>query len=536
MTRVVKGALDQVRAGLKLGHILRHPVVTAEGFTAEVRQRLARREEHFLWSVEHLVFAHARSPYRPLFEIAGYDLPRLRHLVQEQGLDAALDQLRADGVYVGIQEFKGLAPVVRRGRTLRFHESDFTNPSGTTLLQRRSGGSRSHGIISQVSWQDFVYQTRLRRWLFEGYGFVDREMILLMTPGAGFEATLRSAAMGHSPRRWVSPVAGTHLAGPVMLAVARLVGRARLPVMEVVPPERTVELARYLRTLTAPRGVLIVGFVNAVLRLALVAEEAGIPLPPITAYVGGEPITPVKRRQLEERGLTVLPHYALAEVGFAASACPEPRQADDMHVLADRIAVRQHTRPVGPGEPVPAFLFTTLLPHARNVFINTETGDYGVLEERACGCFLERAGLRLHVHSVRSFEKLTAEGITFLGPSLEQLLEEVLPRAFGGDGRHYQLVEAEDEQGLTRLYLLASPALGPLDEEALRRTVLRELGDRHMRESYGKTIQRVWENAETVQIVRRDPLLTGAGKVLHLHRDQGVLRRALAATEGGKSS
>ena len=280
--------------------------------------------------------------------------------------------------------------------------------------------------------------------------------------------------------------------------------------------------------MNTPRGMVVDAFASSALRLVLAAEEAGIALGDVVFSVVGEPLTSAKRRAIEARGFRVLSRFSFAELGNCAWQCPVGREADDLHVLTDRVAVRQHLRPVSPdGAEARALLFTSLVPYARHVLLNVESGDEAQLEERPCGCFLERAGLRLHMHTIRSFEKLTAEGLTYLGPGLADLLEEDLPRLFGGDSRHYQLVEAEDGSGLTRLFLLVSPAVGPLDEAAVRHAVLREMARRHLVPTYGRVVQRVWEDAGTLRVLRREPLPTASGKILHLHLDRGDLRALL---------
>ncbi|MDR7481139.1 MAG: hypothetical protein QN183_05295 [Armatimonadota bacterium] len=527
MRYAVSAAVREVRAGLGLAALLRQPPAPMAGPEEEMRARVARRAENFLWSVEHLIFAYPDSPYRPLLEVAGYDLPRVRHLVMTLGLDAALDRLWQDGVYVRIQEFKGREPVTRHGRTFRFHERAFANPAAPGVLRGRSSGSRSGGTQTEVSTDDLIYHARLLSWLLDEYGLRERDVVVWLTPGAGLERIVRFSLAGHRPLQWFSPVGFIGRATPLMLAVARAAGSGYLPRLRVVPPERVLEVARYIARVNTRRGLLVAAFVNSALRLVLTAEEAGVALGDVAFLLLGEPVTPVKRRQIEARGFTVVPRFGFFELGEPAWACPSPRESDDLHVLTDMVVLRQYPRVVDrDGTTVPAYLFTTLLPHARHVMLNLETGDYGGLEERSCGCFLERAGLRLHMHTIRSFEKLTAEGITFLGPGIIDLLEEVLPRTFGGDSRHYQLVEGEDARGFTKLYLLASPCLGPLDEAALRRTLLEELGERHLHPAYGRSAATVWRQADTVRVLRRDPLPTAAGKVLHLHRVSGAVIEA----------
>jgi hypothetical protein len=59
--------------------------------------------------------------------------------------------------------------------------------------------------------------------------------------------------------------------------------------------------------------------------------------------------------------------------------------------------------------------------------LNVESDDYGVVEERACGCALAEFGFNLHLHTIRSHEKLTSEAMNFLGHDLIRVVEEVLP-------------------------------------------------------------------------------------------------------------
>ncbi len=70
-------------------------------------------------------------------------------------------------------------------------------------------------------------------------------------------------------------------------------------------------------------------------------------------------------------------------------------------------------------------------------------GDQAVVSERACGCPYQQLGWTTHLHGIRSFEKLTAAGMTFLDTDVIRVLEEVLPGRFGGIPSDYQLVEEE---------------------------------------------------------------------------------------------
>ncbi|MDR7554357.1 MAG: hypothetical protein QN157_01985 [Armatimonadota bacterium] len=514
-----------IRAGVQIGRLLRHQISDVRDFAEELRAAVARRDETFLASAERVIFAYPNSPYRPLLEAGGYDFQRLTHLVRTRGLDGALDQLRADGVFVTIQEFKGLVPAVRGKTTLRFQPRDFATPDTTRAFQATSSGSRGAPTPSTVPLEELVARARLRRWLNLHYGLAGRDVLVWLSASTGLVWLLVGALTGERPVRWCSQVFEAAPHTRLLLTTVRAVSGRPLPPMEVVPADRATELARYISRVNTARGMVVETFASSALRLVLAADDAGLALGDVVFIVAGEPLTPAKRRAIEARGFRVLSRFSFTELGNCAWQCPVGHEADDLHVLTDRVAVREHLRPISPhGAQVRALLFTTLLPHARNVLLNVESGDEARLEERSCGCFLDRAGLRLHMHTIRSFEKLTAEGLTYLGPAVAELLEEELPRRFGGDGRHYQLVEGEDESGFTRLFLLVSPAVGPVDEDAVRRTVLREMARRHLVPAYGRIVQRAWEAAGTLQVLRREPLPTPSGKILHLHR--GVLEQA----------
>jgi len=91
------------------------------------------------------------------------------------------------------------------------------------------------------------------------------------------------------------------------------------------------------------------------------------------------------------------------------------------------------------------------------------------------------------------------------------ILEEILPREFGGRSIDYQLLEVEDEDRLTRLYLLVSPDIGPVDEARLLQRFIEEI---QARTSQGL---RMWRQAETIRVMHRHPVATPRGKVLPFH-------------------
>src|SRR5262249_26336859 len=144
----------------------------------------------------------------------------------------------------------------------------------------------------------------------------------------------------------------------------------------------------------------------------------------------------------------------------------------------DAYAVLQRSRTVGDGMTVDALLLTALRPSCPKVLFNTEIGDYAVVTSRRCDCLFDEVGYHQHLHTIRSFDKLTGVGLTFIGADLYRLMEEILPRRFGGSALDYQVVEQQDAQGLPRYKLLVSPDVGPIDERRVSETFLRELAKR----------------------------------------------------------
>ena len=108
------------------------------------------------------------------------------------------------------------------------------------------------------------------------------------------------------------------------------------------------------------------------------------------------------------------------------------------------------------GVSVDAFLFTSFSPATPKILLNVESGDYGVIETRSCGCKFEELGFTDHIHNIRGFDKLSSAGMTFVGTDLVRIIEEVLPAKFGGASTDYQMVEEEDKKGHTRMSIVES--------------------------------------------------------------------------------
>jgi phenylacetate-coenzyme A ligase PaaK-like adenylate-forming protein len=230
----------------------------------------------------------------------------------------------------------------------------------------------------------------------------------------------------------------------------------------------------------------------------------------VSFLLGGEPLTPTRHRVIEGCGAKAVPTYGFSEGGNVGSQCRDAPAVDDIHVSLDAYAVIRQPRTVADNMTVDALLLTALRPSCPKVLFNTEIGDYAVMTSHRCGCLFDELGYHQHLHTIRSFDKLTGIGMTFIGADLFELMEEILPQRFGGSAVDYQLVEQQDEQGLPHYSLLVSPEVGPIDERRLCEIFLSELGKRW---SVYRTMTGVWGQAGVLKVKRERPIATLRGKV-----------------------
>jgi hypothetical protein len=520
--------LDDVRMFARfawgLPRFLRHPL-TREDCAKLLAKRLQTREESFLRLVQRAIFLYPRSPYRKLFQWAGLDFEDVARLVRYHGIEGALDRLYEAGVYVGLDEFKGVRALRRTGLELPVTAQDFDNPLLEKHFEGRTGGSRGVGRRLSIDFDLLTHDAACRAFFLDAFGVASRPMAVwrpVPPDASGLKQTLLHAKVGRTVERWFTQNKLSWLPGGLKYSVfthyalyaSRLLGRP-LPAPEYTPIANAVDVARWLaRKKSAGTPAHLDTLVSCAIRICTAAKEHGLDIAGTLLRVGGEPYTPAKARVVEEIGGRAASHYAMSETGAVAMACGDRAAPDDAHVLKGKVAVIQREKSLGGGDmPVAAFYFTTVLTSCPKIMLNVEVGDYGVLTKRRCGCPLETVGFDEHVHTIRSYEKLTSEGISFIGSSLHVLMEDVLPRAYGGDSTDYQLVE-EEQDGLPRISLVVSPRLGPIDEARVVATVLQFLASPS---GAHKMMADFWEQANTLRVVRREPHATSASKILPLH-------------------
>lgn len=498
-----------------LPRFLRAPVDVGRAVDA-VGARLATREPRFLAMAERAIYGRPSSPYLKLLRGAGCGLDDLRELVRREGLEAALERLAAAGVYLTFDEFKGQREVARGSQRFTIAEADLDNPHVSPHLEARSGGTRSPGTSVKMALPYFFELATHTALALRANGLDHYEhafWIQVATPG------LIYAGLGKPPLAWFHPIrplpAKTRAVARYMSLVARLSGR-RLPVptfLDLETPGRLVDwlLARRREG----RFLCVTTYASSAVRVCLAARERGQRLDGVCFITLGEPFTDAKRAAVEGVGARALVRYAFTEAGIIGFGCGTARRSDDLHFFEDGYGLIQRARAVGDGGPVvDALLFTSLLPSAPKILLNVESGDSALVERRACGCPLGTAGLRTHLSGIRSFEKLSGEGMTFVQTELITVLEDVLPARLGGTSADYQVVETEGEHGILRVCLLVSPRVGPIDEAAARELFLRELGRAGATEA---EMADLWRRAGAVEVRREWPLPTKAGKILPFH-------------------
>jgi hypothetical protein len=510
--------------------------ITLESARSIVRRRLEDRPSNFLRSVERGVWSNPRSPYRALFRAARCERADLDRLVADRGVEGALYDLRDAGVFITFEEFKCQRPIERGDVTIEVTPADFDNPSFRRYYPVTTGGST--GLPRRVLMDIDFLEARIpiQRVMMDAHGLADVPMVqwVEIPPGHGLEAALVQAAQGFVLDRWFTPVwagangpgwrfrAATHAA----VAIARRSG-VPVPMPEYLPFDRADVIARWAESALRSHGrCAIRAHVSKALRIAIAATENGIDLTGVTITSGGEPPTPAKVRRITDTGARFIPNYFFMEAGPIGLGCTDASGLNDQHFMSDHLAVVTNRRAVaGFGVEVDAFQYTTLLPTAPKLLINVETDDYGRIERRTCGCPFGEIGFDTHLHDIRSFSKLTGEGVTLVGSEMERILEESLPATFGGSPLDWQLVEEEDERGFTRLSLLIDPRV-EIDDE---RRVLDFVHDALRRAGGGADVSRaIWSQANTLRLIREQPRLNARGKLWPLHAE----RRLTDAMDG----
>jgi len=521
----------------RLPSFLRHPLSLEEA-RATLRHRLERREADFLTITRRAIYEHPGSPYRTLLNLAGCEYGDLERLVSQDGVEGALLTLFRHGVYLTVDEFKGRRPVVRGNVTIAVDPSQFRNPNSRfhlPLLTSGSRGMRTPVLIDLEFIRDCAVNAFLflearagTRWLNAIWG---------VPGGGGIARILEFSSFGAPLARWfwqVDPAApGLHPRYRWSMRALRwgsLLAGVPLPRPLYVPLDNPLPIAHWMAEVIRARGSPHLHTMpSSAMRLSRAAFDAGVDLHGAHFTLVGEPITEARLAVIRQSGAMALPRYATIECGAVGLGCLAPETPDETHLLHDLHALIQPGQDGGAhGLPPLALFISSLRPTAPFILLNVSMGDQAVMTQQACGCHMERLGWATHLHTIRSYEKLTSGGMTFLDTDVIRVLEEILPARFGGAPTDYQLVEDEADGGSPRLRLLVHPAVGPLDSTKVADAFLAAIGAGTGAE---RVMALLWRDAGLLRVERLAPRTTASGKILHLHLERTPRARPASRPE-----
>ncbi len=505
----------------------KRPLTRQEAFEA-VRRRMENREQNFLQMARELVYAHPRSPYRALLLWAGCEYADLEASVRRDGLEQTLDRLKEAGVYVSLQEFKSRVPICRNELTVEACESDFDNPRRQkTSIQARTSGSRSKGVHVAYNW-DFLEEEASNELLFyddQGLRNVPLAFWLPTLPcTSGIHNLLMNLRYHKIPDKWFSQLqAGDanvsrrdRAALDNLLLCCRMLGYP-VPRPEFVGVDEAEKVLQWLEATSKAKGPCMVRtYASSAVRLIRTAMERGADVSGNVVFTGGEPLTAQRASFIQSAGVKCFTRYVATETGLIGASCKDGAYCDDMHIYLDRHAIiqRRHRTAIG-DHAVDSYLLTSMLRTACKVMFNTELGDFGQMEVRPCSCVFGQLGMNVHVAQVRSYDKLTCEGMTLLGSELDSVVADVVQEAGGGPD-DYQFWETQNEIGMPRLVIAVNPDLRALDEKTFVQTVFNRLRGKNI-----TLTSQVWEQADTLNLIRAKPEFSRGCKLLPILKKQG---------------
>ncbi len=481
--------------------------------------QIANRDKNFVQLIKANVFENPQSPYLPLFNAAKLSYDDVEQMVTRQGLEQTLEELYDADVYVTFEEFKGRVPIKRGSVEFLAKDSDFDSLNLTPIMFGQTGGSTGKPAHTRLD-LDYMAQTAHYVALeMSVHSRFDAPMVIwrgLLPDFVGVAAVLRRAYLGQTVDRWFTTLRGNDanmgwyytLLTYLMIYMGKFHGN-KFPMPEYVSLDAPLPIAQALADMTQKMGmVTCCATTSKCVRVCVIAKQHNIDLTGVVFYGGSEPCTPTKIETIEATGAKFVNHYGTTETGAIGLACANATDPTDVHFLSNHLALIQRPQQVR-DQSVNAIYYTNLLPSSPKMLINVQLDDFGIVEERDCGCPLYHMGFTKHIRQTSSFSKLTSEGTTLIGNDVVHILEHVLPSQFGGNLLNYQLVEEENQQGFTKLVLYVDPSVPIQDETVLRDTFLDAL--KHSMPS-ARLAQAEYRTGDVVSIRREKPFVTSRGK------------------------
>jgi hypothetical protein len=114
-----------------------------------------------------------------LLRLAGCEFADLAHSVRQAGLEATLERLAAEGVYLTVSEYRGNTDVVRGGMTFRVTPEMFQRRDGAPGILIQTSGSTGQPIGATASLARLDFSVRPLIAFFAAHGLFDASHALV---------------------------------------------------------------------------------------------------------------------------------------------------------------------------------------------------------------------------------------------------------------------------------------------------------------------------------------------------------------------
>jgi hypothetical protein len=282
--------------------------------------------------------------------MAGCTFEDLRESVGKEGLEATLETLRKEGVYLTHDEVKG-KPVTRRGKVIVNHSGATANPASPGGIETVSSGSR--GLATPASNQYRNYRECYEVLAREELGARGRACAVLhpvLPSPSGLIAASGFAKWGQPAERWYAVGKSMRANGPYSLVTRALAAEARMlgchvPYPTYLGKDDFTPVAEWIaENKRKGRGTFFRSLVSSATRVCAAALDTKRDIEGAVFFASGEALTPARRRVLEAAGARGYGRYVISEIGTVGMACSQLK-GNAMHLFTDSVAVIAHRRP-----------------------------------------------------------------------------------------------------------------------------------------------------------------------------------------------